>query len=159
MSDIHPTGEFTAEVVDHGIATSKAGKPMLVAKFKTIHGYLTGWFSMSEKAIEYTVKKAVAMGFTGKSLSDLNDGKCLIGKECTITVKHEDFDGKTSAKVDRIDPLGGGGGAEIKRDLAAAKSAAMFDGLLHKEQSAAGVKPVAKPSATDHVPTGDEIPF
>jgi hypothetical protein len=167
MSDnLHPEGYFDAEIVDHGITKSQSGTEQVAVKFQTDHGYITGWFPLTDKAIEYTVEKLQNMGFRGRSFSMLNDGRCLAGHRCNITVAHEEYRGNTNARVKRVNPEGYEG-AEIKRDEAAARSASRFDALLRKMNPDDGAARAPAGVTHDHDPdfgsqedSGDsDIPF
>ena len=154
MSDnLHPEGTHAAEVVDHGITKSQSGTEQVAIKFQTAHGYVTGWFPLTDRAVDYTIEKLVAIGFTGRSFSALNDGRCMVGKKCSITISHEVYEGKTRVKIKYVNPEGYEG-MEIKRDEAAARSVSRFDALLRK------INPVDA-AATNRVddPDDEEIPF
>ena len=150
MSD-HPVGQFEAEVVDHGIVKAGTGTSQLAVKFETAEGTITGWFPMTEKAIKYTIEKAVNMGFTGSSLAELNDGTCLVGNRCVITVAEEEYKGEMKLRVRFVNPVGWKG-FEIERDDAAAANVRQFDALLHK------MAPAKATAGAEELP-GDDIPF
>lgn len=128
MSNIHPAGSYTAKVVESGLSTSKNGTDQVNVRFQTEHGSVSGFFFLTDKAIEWTMKKLVAMGFTGDSLADLNNG-AIDGNECTITVKHEEYNNEVKAKVDGVFKVGGGG---VKKEEGAAANAKRFDALWKK---------------------------
>ena len=160
MSNLHPEGYFDAEILDHGITVSQTGTEQVAVKFQTEKGIITGWFPLTDRAIEYTVEKLQNMGFCSSTFSKLNDGKCLVGNRCNIKVSHEEYRGEVNAKIKYVNPEGYEG-AEIKRDEAAAKSASRFDALLRKANASAPEptpKRQAPPPATEES-FDDEIPF
>ena len=128
---MHTTGTFEAAIVDHGFGSSKNTKsPQFVVSFQTDEGPITGFFSMTDKAIEYTLEKIRNMGFDGADLGLLADGTALRGSRCQIVVKHETWEGVTRAKIDGVWPIGHVPG--IQRDEAAAANVRRFNALLKK---------------------------
>lgn len=131
-ADLHPAGQYLAEIKDHGIGKSKTKEtPQVVVKFETEHGNIYGYFPLTPKAATYTAEKVRAMGFQRDNFEDLNDGECLVGNRCLITVQHEEYQGETRARVGFVDaedaePRG------VKRDADAAKRAKTFNALLKK---------------------------
>jgi len=175
---IHPTGTFDAVVEEHGIGESKhSGTPQVIVKFSTVtpsgHDSIWGYFPLTERAAQYTVDKLRAMGFTGNNIEEINDGQCMRGNGCSITVTHEKYNGKLYPRVQFVNAAGERQAREIKRSKAAAAKARMFNALLHKTPSKA-MPPVndakapprpAKAPATPTlendraVPQDDDIPF
>ena len=149
---MHPAGTFEAAIRDHGIALAQTGTEQVVVKFETEAGFITGFFALTDKAITYTMDKLVAMGYRGQSMLDVNDGKCMLGNRCSITVVHEKYQGETRAKVSFVNPVGWEG-AEIRRDEQAARNAQRFDALLRKKVAEAG------DSDGEEAPAEDDIPF
>lgn len=128
MSNIHPAGTYPAKVVESGLSTSKNGTDQINVRFNTEHGSVGGFFFLTDKAAEWTMKKLAAMGFTGDSLADLNNG-AIDGNECVVVVKHEEYNGEVKAKVDGVFKVGGGG---VKKEEGAAANAKRFDALWKK---------------------------
>ena len=154
---MHPTGVYNAIIRDHGITQSNGGTIQVCVKFETECGMITGWFAMTDRAAEYTVQKINNMGFRGESLSELNDGACLVGNKCQITVDHEEYQGEQQAKVGWVNEEGYTG-KEIERSADAAQDARKrFDALLHKTQKKNGNK--AKTTTAADSPADDEPPF
>jgi len=153
-TNMHPTGLHSAVVIDHGITKSTNGTCQVAVKFETEYGLISGWFPMTDKAAEYTIEKLNNMGFNGRSLEGLQDGKCICGNKCVITVAHEEYNGKTSAKVKYVNPEGYEG-MEIKRDAEAQQNIKRFDALLHKSQGGMN-RPNPTAAAT---PAVDDMPF
>lgn len=130
---MHPAGSFDAEILDHGYSKSRGkGSDQFFVVFQTEAGTITGFFSLSDKAITYTIEKIRNMEFQGDDLGDLADGHALRGNQCSIVVDHEEFDGKINARVGFVNPLGQTGGA-IERDATAANNARRFNALLKRK--------------------------
>jgi len=132
MPDMHPEGNFSAEVVDHGFSQAKTGTIQLWIAFETEHGTITSFLPLTDAAVEGSLRKLVAAGYTGTNLGELADGTMLRGNCCVITVKHEEYQGVTRAKVSWINPEGWVPGPQ--RDETAAANASRFNGLLAKIQ-------------------------
>lgn len=126
---IHPAGTYAAKVLESGLSTTKTGKDQISVRFRTEHGEVTGFFFLTEKAIEYSFKKLSAMGFAADSLADLNNG-AIDGNTCLIEVKHEEYNGVVRAKVDGVYKEGEEPG--VRKDATAANNAKRFDGLWKK---------------------------
>lgn len=127
---IHPTGYFDATILDHGFATTGTGAEQFFTQFQTEHGTIVGYFFLTDKAAEHTMKKIRAMGYQGGDLSALADGRELRGHQCSITIDHEIYEGKTQAKVGWVNQLGETGIVE-RCDVTAA-NARRFNALLKK---------------------------
>lgn len=88
---------------------SQAGNDMLNATFKVVKGQSTGAilydnFVLTEKALWklQSFLKAVGMRAEGRITLDLDN---LVGKTCLVDVEHEEYDGKTRARIqDFISP-------------------------------------------------------
>lgn len=134
--EMHPAGDFRAQILDHGFSESTTGTPQFTTVFETEHGRITGFFALTDKAAEHTLKKIRAMGYEGDDLSDLEDGDVLRGCYCTIQVVHEPYNGRTTAKVGFVNPDGWEPG--IKKSAAAAAVARRFNSLLKKTTNGNG---------------------
>lgn len=154
MAKIHTPGLFPAVVVEHGWSESKNGTPSLTVAFQTDEGMIRGWFYMTDKAAQHTIKKIRAMGYTGDDLRELGNGMCIRGNACVIEIQHEvGQDGQQRDRVAFVHPVGykpGNGG--VKNSDAAAANVARFNALLKKEPTVAP----AGSSATGEV---SEVPF
>jgi len=132
MSDtIHPVGTYEATILSHYVDEGQnTPTPYLAVKFQTTQGHVTGFFYLSDRAIEHSMKKIIAMGYTGASMSDLN-GDNMVGNKCVIKVSQEEYQGTMRAKVGWVYPEGWepGGNDDV------AKALTKFDGLLHKIQN------------------------
>lgn len=156
MATLHPTGNFQAEITDHGYGTSDNAKrsEFFWVKFKTDFGIISGKFYLTQAAIEHTIKKVRAMGFTGNQMEALADGTALVGNRCEIEVTHKPYTSKTGEnkffpEVGFVNPIGGGGRG-FKRSDGAAANARRFDKLLAREPI------IGQPAHDDGPPLRDE---
>jgi hypothetical protein len=164
---LHPEGTFKAKIVDHGMDSTKKGQPVAWVKFDTEGGGIMGFFHLSDKAAEYSLKKIAACGFL-RSLAEFNDGSC-IGNEVEITVDHETYENKLRAKVGWVNVIGAP--TTMNKDKVAALNAKRYDALLAKigkDMGAKATKPKREPGEEgplageieDEPPTGCEgLPF
>ena len=98
-------GDYKATVVSYGVAEANkpGGDPSVVVEFEVEGGEkISGFFSLSTKALKYTLEKLLNCGL--RNLSDLGSGAPVhevfdSKKDFTINVVHEQYDGKTRAKV------------------------------------------------------------
>lgn len=88
---------------------SQAGNDMLNATFKVVKGESTGAtlydnFVLTEKALWklQSFLTAIGMKADGKVVIDLDK---LIGKTCIVEVEHEEYDGKTRARIQEFRKL------------------------------------------------------
>ena len=88
---------------------SQAGNDMLNATFKVVKGESTGAtlydnFVLTEKALWklQSFLTAIGMKADGKVVLDLDR---LIGKTCIVEVAHEEYDGKTRARIQEFKKL------------------------------------------------------
>ena len=134
MPELHPEGTFDdTKIIDHGFDESSEQKtPFFWARFETEHGILTGRFYLTEKTVEYTVKKIAAMGFDGDSLSELADGTALADGLCQITVEHEEYENKNRARVGFVNPNHSVMGPSRNEEVAA--NLKQFDALWKSEK-------------------------
>ncbi len=94
-----------ALVVTAGLTETKAQKDQVAISFALQDGpdagQSIGYFgSLSDAAIPYTTKNLRTLGW-----KDGDDLGLLAGSECRLTIAHETYEGKTSAKVKFINPL------------------------------------------------------
>lgn len=118
---LHKAGEFDAVVINHGWSYSKNETLQFFVTFRTDGTEpITSYFSMSEKAVKYTVEKIRNLGFQGDDFDLLTDGLELAGNWCSIVIEHEEYNGKTYAKIKFVNEYGRANGpsslgtAEIK---------------------------------------------
>lgn len=155
---LHPEGQFDAEVLEHTINESKQGNERVVVRFKTEHSTIIGWFYLTNRAAEHTVKKLRAMGFTGDDLFVLYaESEAMVGNRCSISVEHSEYEGKTSAKVVFVNPTGGGGGPLMEGNKETALKAKRFNALLKREPKSTP-EPATAMSGESTAPLPDDIP-
>jgi len=159
MNTLHPEGVYDAEVIDHGLTeTRNTGTPQVAVRFRTDHGEITGYFFLTDRAIEHTVEKLHAMGFRGRSFAELNNN-VLVGNRCSITVQHEEYQGRTKARIAFVNEEGYEAQAEIRKSEAVARTASQFDALLRRSagnDSGQSSRPARVEAYRDD---SDSIPF
>ena len=129
----HPTGNFDAVILDHGYNQAKTGTTQFWVKFETEVDQIIGYFPLTDKAADGTLRKIQAMGYVGTNLSELADGSALRGHNCVITVGSDEWQGVRRSKVEWVNPEGWVPG--VQRDETAAENASRFNGLLAKIQA------------------------
>lgn len=132
---IHPAGTFNdAKIIDHGFDETEKGVPFLWTVFETSEGQIIGRFFITEKSIEYTLKKIKVMGFDGDDISELKDGTVLAGNLVQLVVSHEEYEGRIRAKVDWVNENNSVVGP--RRSPSAAFTAGGFKALWKKIKTA-----------------------
>jgi methenyltetrahydromethanopterin cyclohydrolase len=144
---LHPAGTFPeTKIVDHGYSIAKTGTHQFWVRFETApEQTIIGYFFLSERAIENTIKKIRDMGYDGDDLEQLADGTRLAGCMVGITVDHESYQGHEQAKVGFVNRYGES--REAKRDESVAVKVKMFNALL---KAAPKGKPVRAVSASHY---------
>lgn len=102
-------GVHTAKIVEVQENTTQAGDDMLTMAFEVIKGDSKGAkvydnFVLTDKAL-WKLKQllqAIGVKCDGKIILDLDK---LIGKVCDILVYHEEYNGKTKARIDEYTPI------------------------------------------------------
>lgn len=96
-------GQHVVKLVEIEETESQAGNDMLNATFKVVKGQSKGAtlydnFVLTEKALWKLQSFLVAVGMKadGKVMLDLDK---LIGKTCIVEVEHEEYEGKTRARI------------------------------------------------------------
>jgi hypothetical protein len=118
MSELIPAGQYKAVAVQQDTDTGPvwaqfgyAGQnstPQVIVQFEIIeHPEMAGkriyYFGfMSDKAVEYTLKNLRTCGFVGDDLSQVLTQP--INNIVQLTIEHQEYDGKTSARVAFINP-------------------------------------------------------
>lgn len=102
-------GQHIVKLVEIEETESQAGNDMLSATFQVVKGASTGAklydnFVLTEKALWklQSFLMAVGMKADGKMVLDLDK---LIGKQCIVEVAHEEYDGKTRARIQEFKKL------------------------------------------------------
>ncbi len=179
-ADIIPEGRHEGKATATAYGFSKAGNETCAICFKLTEDpykgqVVYGNLAFSGAALESITPKALeAMGFNGDGLALVSPQNSNVSEVLPLTaslvVKHEFYEGKWSAKVAFINPLGGGLKAAAKpldggqkRDAAARIN--MLTGTKPPPRSSANKapKPPQGPSTRepeDDGPAGDDdIPF
>ena len=102
-------GVHACKIVSADEKASSGGNDMIVVAFEVTKGIDKGArvyenYPLVDKAL-WKLKgllQAIGMKADGKVQLDLDK---LIGKVCTVTVKHEEYEGKTRARVDDVSRL------------------------------------------------------
>ena len=96
-------GQHKVKLTEIEETESQAGNPMLNATFQVVSGASTGAklydnFVLTEKALWKLQSFLVAVGMKadGRVTLDLDN---LIGKTCIVEVAHEEYEGKTRARI------------------------------------------------------------
>ena len=102
-------GQHLVKLVEIEEGESQAGNDMLSATFQVVKGNSTGAklyenFVLTEKALWKLQSFLIAIGMKadGKVVLDLDK---LIGKTCIAEVAHEEYDGKTRARIQEFRKL------------------------------------------------------
>lgn len=102
-------GQHVVKLLEIEETESQAGNDMLNATFQVVKGQSTGAklydnFVLTEKALWklQSFLMAVGMKADGKVVLDLDK---LIGKTCIVEVAHEEYDGKTRARIQEFKKL------------------------------------------------------
>lgn len=102
-------GQHVVKLIEIEEAESQAGNDMLSATFQVVKGGSTGAklydnFVLTEKALWKLQSYLTAVGIKadGKVMLDLDK---LVGKVCIVEVAHEEYDGKTRARIQEFKKL------------------------------------------------------
>lgn len=153
MSTLIPPGRYAARATDADLGLSKQNTEQIGIGFEILQEgefcgwHITGFFSFSDKAAEYTFEKMRNAGWTGDDVGDLTS-LAPSTVDCSITIKHEEWEGETNAKVAFVNkpsdgkvkmaaPLDGG-----QRQSFAARMRAKAIASRPREQSAPPSRPV-----------------
>lgn len=102
-------GQHVVKLVEIEETESQAGNDMLNATFKVVKGASTGAtlydnFVLTEKALWKLQSFLVAVGMKADGRITLDLDK-LIGKTCIVEVEHEEYEGKTRARIQEFRKL------------------------------------------------------
>lgn len=117
--ELVPKGTYAAVIESVEFGTSKAGNPKWAAVYCIVGGDFDGRkifdnISFSQKALPYTkatiknfAPDLLTASFNPKAIAESGE---LVGKQITIKIKHEQYEGNTNARVASISaPLKGAG--------------------------------------------------
>lgn len=154
-------GTYTAKIVDYGVKLTEKGQPNVTVKFSFNETNTLIWSGgfYNERATEITLKALGVCGLATTDIAQLADGPASgmldTDKEVEIAIDHEEYNGRTYAKIKWINEVGGGG---IKNRLTKGEAAQAFVGLnLQADIARLGIIKERKPAA----PAADstDIPF
>lgn len=137
MSNPIEPGTYRARVVNYTLSNTKAGNPQVEVLFEFSQGegvheshHQTRWWGqLSEKALPYTLKNLITMGYRGTSNEDfakladgVEGGMIDLSTEVDLVLEYEAGEaGKTFLKVKWINTPGGGFKAGMTREQAKVK--------------------------------------
>ena len=125
--ELHPAGHHVAKLIDYGVILTKNGDPMATATFQTSHGRVF-WNGIlkdgSDGQRNFTMEALIVMGLSSvQDVEALADGPASnalnMDREVSISVEHDSYNGKTTAKARWVNPVGEKKG--ISRDELKAK--------------------------------------
>lgn len=148
-----PPGQYIGAIEDYGISKSSKDQPQAFIKFKINKGEGEGfvnltWFGgLSEKVpqgkekspAQWTVGTLLDCGFKGQEIEDLAFGPAgesiQLGKEMSVTVQDNEYEGKLTSRIQWVNVLGGGGPKKMsKEDLAGKTNTSALRALLLQEK-------------------------
>lgn len=96
-------GEHIVKLIEIEESESQAGNDMLSATFQVVKGNSTGAklydnFVLTEKALWKLQSFLTAVGIKADSKVIIDLDK-LVGKTCIVSVEHEEYEGKTRARI------------------------------------------------------------
>lgn len=126
-------GTYIARAVSAELGETKAGNPQIAVEFDTgTDGRITWFGYFTEKAQERTLQALRYCGWCGIDLTDLSG---IDRNDVELVVEHESYEGKTRAKVQWVNKLGGIGlKSKMSPDKAAAFAARMKGAILAFDQ-------------------------
>lgn len=150
----HEAGRFRARAIEGAWGKAASGTEQVAVLFKLETGSTLTWYGyLTEKAAERTMNALITCG-----VSDLETLEGLGSDEVDVTVERDEYQGKVSAKIAWINPLGSGGVAMKEKVEGPAKLAmlAKHRGNFLRLRKEAGLSTAApsKPSSDS-----DDIPF
>lgn len=165
-SNILPPGTYRARAKKTACGhTESSGTPYVSVTFEILSGEYAGgeidWKGwLSERAIPYTIKTLITLGFTDTTVDPLADNAPeLVAAEAEIVLEHETWKDQPREKVKWINKAGGGKGAQGKLGLdlrAAFASARKEAGVNGKPVNG---KPVSPRQPEPAVVAEEDVPF
>jgi len=156
-------GRYKAKAQEWGLGQSSKGTEQVGVLFELTEGDAKGiritWYgSFSEAAAAFTLKGLRACGWEGTDVLELETAHAGLDKnEVSLVIEQEEYQGKTSAKVQWVNPIGGVG---LKTPLDPAQkqsfAARMKQFILAEEAGTA--KPAATKPVSSAAPRRDPRP-
>lgn len=141
MSNPVDPGTYRSRVVNYTLSNTKAGNPQVEVLFEfsqgdglsSTHHQIRWWGQLSEKALPYTLKNLITMGYRGTTNEDfakladgVEGGMIDLGVEVDLVLENETSEqGKTFLKVKWINALGGVFKSGMTREQAKVKLGTM----------------------------------
>jgi len=151
MADIIDAGDYRAKAIEGKLTETKGHKAQAAVRFALLDfpGKTITWFGFleaSDKAFEIAMEGLRTAGWKGDDLANMTMLTEETSPEVVLVVGHEEYEGKTSAKVKFINSMGGMSlkGA-LQPDQARAFADRMKGRVLAFNQAMASTEP--KPSA------------
>ena len=143
-------GQHIVKLIEIEETESQAGNDMLNATFQVTKGTSSGAklydnFVLTEKALWklQSFLTAIGMKADGKVVIDLDK---LIGKTCIVEVAHEEYDGKTRARIQEFKKLSSKAVEEDDEDIEEEEETSK---PKNKKKSKSSSKPKKKPVEDD----------
>lgn len=153
-------GQHVVKLVEIEETESQAGNDMLNATFKVVKGASTGAtlydnFVLTEKALWKLQSFLIAIGMKADGRITLDLDK-LIGKTCIVEVEHEEYDGKTRARIQEFRKLAAAADEEPDDEDIEDDDDADEEPTPKKKPKSSGKKPSATKSAKKRAPVEDD---
>jgi hypothetical protein len=154
MSELHQEGRFRGRAIEGAWGRSLGGTEQVAVMFHVLDtdAKLTWYGFLTEKTSERTMNSLLACG-----VSDLESLEGLGSDEVELVIEHEEYNGKTRAKIQWVNRLGTGGvamknkaeGSDLKSMLKKHQGNFL---KLKKEQGAIEKQPEEKVRTTGSAP-------
>jgi hypothetical protein len=166
MADIIEAGDYRAKAVEGKLTETKGHKAQAAVRFALLDfpGKTITWFGFleaSDKAFEIAMEGLRTAGWKGDDLSDMTMLVEATAPEVVLVVGHEEYEGKTSAKVKFINSAGGVAMKGALQPDQAKSFAERMKGrvLAHNQVTAGAAKaPAPKPTARPVPASSSEVP-
>ena len=151
-------GTYVAKCIGAQTGESKTGTPHIALEFEVTDGAWSGqrisaYRYLSEKTMDRTLEDMRTCGWTGKDLTDLSG---IYTNDVEIVVADETYEGKTYARVQWINKLGGkASGAPLPEDKLALVNQRIRARLAMVDKKIADQRQGQKPLPLDD----DKVPF
>ncbi len=180
MSNQIEPSTYRSRVVNYTISTTKAGNPQVEVLFEfsqgegvnASHHQMRWWGQMSEKALPYTLKNLITMGYRGTSNEDfakladgVESGMIDLSTEVDLVLENETNEetGKSFLKIKWINAPGGGFKAGMTREQAKVKLGMMNIAgqlaMIRQEIGAPTPKKTTAPAASGPPAGHDDFSF
>jgi hypothetical protein len=150
-------GNYRARAIDHQFGFAEKGTEQIVVTFEIteegdFRGHTIAWFGFfTEATSERTVQALRTCGWEGDELSELVG---LDRNEVVLVIDHEEYNGKTQARVKWVNRLGSGR-IELKKKMTDAQRGVLakrLKGLVVATKAKAEPTPQSKPQSAPPKP-------